>query len=86
MTRDSTMPTAQADARWHQLLGFLSALLIAGVVGGVATFGAVRSLDTNVSLFREEVRREFDWYQSQIQRLQIQIDAHINAHQEPGNS
>lgn len=73
------------DSRWHQLMGALFALLVAGVVGGVATYASVQSLDMNVHLFREEVRREFDWYQAQIQRVQLQLENHITEHQREHN-
>lgn len=72
-------PVVTDDHRWHQLVTLLGALLTAGILGGVATYASVRSLDTNVMLFRDEVRREFDWYQGQIQQLNVKIEQHLNA-------
>lgn len=62
------------EQRWKQLLTIMGSLVVAAILGGVATYASVKALDTNVSLFRMEVRREFDIYQAQIRRIESKID------------
>jgi len=59
------------------VLGIIGTLLVAGVIGSVGTYAAVRSLDTNVTLFRAEVRREFNAQQQDISGVERKLDEHI---------
>lgn len=60
------------------VLGIIGTLLVAGVIGSVGTYAAVRSLDTNVNLFRSEVRREFTRQEGDIDALENKLDRHIH--------
>jgi hypothetical protein len=59
------------------VLGIIGTLLVAGVIGSIGTYAAVRSLDTNLTLFRGEVRREFTRQEADISGLETKIDRHI---------
>ena len=59
------------------VLGIIGTLLVAGVIGSVGTYAAVRSLDTNVRLFRAEVTREFSRQEADITSLEDKLDDHI---------
>ena len=59
------------------VLGIIGTLLVAGVIGSIGTYAAVRSLDVNVNLFRAEVRREFTRQENDIDALDDKLDRHI---------
>jgi hypothetical protein len=63
------------------ILGIMGSLLIAGVIGSIGTFAAVRALDTNVSLMRVEVGRDSDRQEQAIQNLRNRLESHITATQ-----
>lgn len=60
------------------VLGIIGTLLVAGVIGSIGTYAAVRSLDTNVTLFRAEVQREFNRQQQEIGDVEEKLEEHIH--------
>lgn len=66
------------------VMGLVSILLAAGVVGAVATYAQVGKVDTNVTLLRGEVQREMDRQNGRIQSLEAKLDNYILAQNRNG--
>ena len=64
------------------LIGALATLLVAAVLAGINTGNAVGRLDENLTLFREEVRRDLSRHEAAIGELDEKLDLHRLA--EPG--
>ena len=59
------------------VFGILAALIIAGVLASFGTMSTVGRLDENLTLFRDESRREFDRQEADIGQIEKKLDAHI---------
>ena len=59
------------------VMGIISLLLSAGVVGAVATYAQVGRLDENVTLLREQVAREMDRNEERLRDLEDKFQQYI---------
>lgn len=59
------------------ILSLMGTLLVAGVIGSIGTYAAVKSLGTDLTNFRSEVTREFDHQRQDIKDVEDKLDVHI---------
>lgn len=57
------------------VFGILGTLLAAGVVANIGVYGKVGRMEENLTLFRQEVRRDFNRHEAAIERLDDKLDA-----------
>lgn len=56
------------------LLGIIGVLIASGVIASVSTYGMVSRIDENLGLFREQVQRDFQRHEKQIEDLDDKIE------------
>ena len=78
--KSKTMANGNGGVRFLPwIMGILGALIIAGVLASFGTMGTVSRLDENLTLFREEVRRDLSRHERQIEALDEKLDLHRRA-------
>lgn len=81
---DQTTTSNGFKAFWW-IMGIISLLMTAGVVGSITTYAQVGRLDENVSLFREEVLREMERRDDRIRALEDKFDRIILRQDDAGS-
>lgn len=76
MTTSTDGPNGLKAFWW--VMGVIGTLLVAGVIGSVATYASVAALRTNVDLLRGQMMRDMDRQEVRIRSMENKFDAHIN--------